>query len=67
MMILHVCLIQTFREALNELEPTCQDEEDFLTKFFHLTVEHADAMMPVGGAVELLRSHLIFIYAGRIR
>nr|XP_026691670.1 exocyst complex component 1-like isoform X2 [Ciona intestinalis] len=38
----------TFREVLNELEPTCQDEEVFLTKFFHLNVESADTMMPGG-------------------
>nr|CAB3243966.1 exocyst complex component 1-like [Phallusia mammillata] len=38
----------TFREVLSELEPTCQDEERFLTKFFHLNVESADTMMPGG-------------------
>lgn len=38
----------TFREVLNELEPTCQDEEDFLTRFFHLNVETADTLMPGG-------------------
>ncbi|CAK8673605.1 unnamed protein product [Clavelina lepadiformis] len=38
----------TFREVLNELEPTCQDEERFLTKFFHLNVESSDTMLPGG-------------------
>nr|XP_039251957.1 exocyst complex component 1-like isoform X3 [Styela clava] len=38
----------TFREVLNELEPTCQDEEDFLTRFFHLNIETADTLMPGG-------------------
>lgn len=38
---------KTFRAVLNELEPACQDEEDFLTRFFHLNIETADTLLPV--------------------
>ena len=27
----------TMREVLNEMEPVCQEEQNFITNFFHLT------------------------------